>query len=91
MPITRRPSSSSNGSLSPKDVNALIGRGGRPARETPGGKNADHGEYVAVMLRIRERDLAEVDRLVDRRPVKISRNYWLLEAIHEKALREAKQ
>jgi hypothetical protein len=43
------------------------------------------------MLRIPEVNLGTVDRLVGRRAVNISRNMWILEAIHEKILRESNQ
>jgi hypothetical protein len=49
------------------------------------------GPFAAVMLRIPENNLSVVDRLVDRRAPRISRNLWILEAIHEKILRDSKQ
>lgn len=91
MPITRRPSA--NGTASAKEVNAVIARGGSVPRsngtKSPG--PVGRGPFVAVMLRIPERDLGTVDRLVGHRAVSISRNMWILEAIHEKTLRESKQ
>jgi hypothetical protein len=92
MPITRRPSA--NGSASAKDVNAVIARGGSPSRSANGVKGpgpVGGGPFAAVMLRIPENNLSVVDRLVDRRAPRISRNLWILEAIHEKILRESKQ
>jgi hypothetical protein len=43
------------------------------------------------MLRIPERNLTTVDRLVANRAPAVSRNNWILEAILEKVLRDSKQ
>jgi hypothetical protein len=92
MPITRRPSANGTAATA-KDINAVIGRGGTVPRssgtKSPG--PVGRGPYVAVMLRIPENNLGTVDRMVGRRSVSISRNMWILEAIHEKILRESKQ
>ena len=91
MPITRRPSA--NGSASPKEVNAVIARGGSVPRsngtKSPG--PVGRGPFIAVMLRIPERNLTTVDRIVANRAPAVSRNNWILEAILEKVLRDQKQ
>lgn len=90
MPITRRPSA--NGTASQKEINSVIARGGSPSRSTAKGPGPiGRGPFVAVMLRIPENNLGTVDRLVGRRAVNTSRNMWILEAIHEKILRESNQ
>lgn len=91
MPITRRPSA--NGNASAKDINAVIARGGGVPRSN-GAKSpgpVGRGPFVAVMLRIPERNLTIVDRLVSNRAPAVSRNNWILEAILEKVLRDSKQ
>jgi hypothetical protein len=89
MPITRKPKSASNGHLPKAAVSALIAKGGSPAG---GGRtlafNANRGVDIPVIVRVPESDLISVDTLVMRRPVKIPRHTWLLEAIHEKIVRE---
>jgi hypothetical protein len=90
MPITRRPTA--NGTASAQDINAVIGRGGSVPRSTANGKShgpIGRGPFVAVMLRIPKNNLKRVDRLVGNRAVNISRNMWIMEAIHEKILRES--
>lgn len=42
---------------------------------------------VTVSLRIPEGMLKEIDRAVKRRPYKMPRHMWLLEAVHEKLSR----
>jgi len=89
MPITRKPKTPANGHLQGPALNALINKGGSPAR---GGRslsfNASRGVDIPVIVRIPEADLMAVDSLVMRRPVKMPRHTWLLEAIHEKIVRE---
>lgn len=88
MPITRKPKSA-NGHLPKAEVNALINKGGSPART---GRaldfSAGRGVDIPVIVRIPESALIQVDSLVLRRPVKVPRHTWLLEAIHEKIVRE---
>jgi hypothetical protein len=83
MPITRKPKTA-NGHAPAVDVNALIHKGGSPARTG----RVMSGDEVPVIVRIPEAALIDVDDLVSRRAVKIPRHTWLLEAIHEKVHRE---
>jgi hypothetical protein len=87
MPITRKPKSV-NGHLPEAKVNALIGKGGSPSR-----RSTDRPDQVdtPVIVRIPKAELMEVDQLVEQRPVKTPRHRWLLEAIHEKIVRERKE
>jgi hypothetical protein len=39
-------------------------------------------------LRLPVMDVNEIDTLVLRRPIQTSRHHWLLEAVHEKIMRE---
>jgi len=89
MPITRKPKSA-NGHAPNADVSALIRKGGSPARA---GRAQDFssgrgGVEIPVIVRVPEAELIQVDALVLRRPVKTPRHTWLLEAIHEKIVRE---
>jgi len=82
MAITRKPKSSGAPVL--VDVDALINKGGSsPAPERDGGD-----EPVAVVLRLPSSVLTRVDAAVKARPVRTPRHTWLLEAIHEKLLRD---
>jgi hypothetical protein len=89
MPITRKPKPS-NGHSPKVDVDELIGRGGSPARGNGRVRNykAIRIVEIPVIVRIPQPDLISVDSLVQRRPVKTPRHTWLLEAIHEKIMRE---
>jgi hypothetical protein len=94
MAIARKPKSSSNGNgqASQAAINALVNKGGSTARMgRPPLDEASRWVAVPVNLRIPEADLLEVDALVQRRTVKITRHHWLLEAIHEKILREKEE
>lgn len=90
MSITRKPKPVNGNSPTKADVNALIAKGGSHARlgRGPGAFEADRGAEVPVIVRIPEADLFEVDTLVGQRAVKMPRHRWLLEAIHEKIVRE---
>lgn len=89
MPITRKPKPANGHSPAAdvKAITALIGKGGSPART---GRTAEFSTAVdiPVIVRVPEAELIAVDSLVMRRPVKTPRHTWLLEAIHEKIVRE---
>jgi hypothetical protein len=78
--ITRKPKSPSATAV--VDVDALINKGGSaPARAIEDGA-------VAVVLRLPADVLSRVDAAVKSRPIRTPRHTWLLEAVHEKLLRE---
>jgi hypothetical protein len=91
MPITRKPKPS-NGHSKSVDVETLIGRGGSPAGSRAGRPlaplNSDRGPEMHVVVSIPQSILFEIDALVRGRPVKTSRRRWMLEALHEKMMRE---
>lgn len=85
MAITRKPKSSSFIQEN-MNVEALINRGGSPARSTAGKVKDNH---VSVVLRLPAEMLERIDAEVQSRPVKTPRHTWLLEAVHEKLSRKA--
>ena len=67
------------------DIEALISKGGG----TPG-ERIDKGKdgTIAIVLRLPADMLDEVDAVVKARAVRMPRHTWILEAVHEKLLRE---
>ena len=67
------------------DVDALIGRGGSPtgavAEEAP-------TKTSPILLRIPADIMDRLDAALKARPVKLPRHTWILEAIHEKLIRD---
>ncbi len=81
MPIVRKPQRPSSANV---DVDALINRGGSPAdsaAERP-------GKTSPILLRIPADIMDRLDAELKARPVKLPRHTWILEAIHEKLIRE---
>ncbi len=67
-------------------VQALISRGGSVAEV---GSPSAEPEYSSVLLRIPSDMLARIDAMVkSRRPVRISRQAWIIETLHERLTRE---
>lgn len=70
-------------------IQALIGKGGSVAQAEVGQQPDQHKPQL-VQLRL-ERPLVErVDAVLAARMIKIPRHTWLLEAVHEKLVREEK-
>lgn len=68
-------------------VNKLISKGGSVAAP----QLDDEPQYSSVLLRLPVDMLADIDASVKRRrPVRISRQAWIIEALHERLTREAK-
>jgi hypothetical protein len=85
MAVTRKPQRARQQSPA-LDIDALINKGGSPAADSAAAAGADR--TVGVVLRLPAAMLERVDASVHGRPVKIPRHTWILEAIHEKLVRE---
>lgn len=86
MAISRKPRSS--GAPTPLvDVEALINKGG----STPKPNIEEKDGATAVVLRLPADVLTRVDGAVKARPIRTPRHTWLLEAVHEKLAREARE
>jgi len=59
------------------------------SESTPSPSRDKKNGTVTVSLRIPSAMLREIDRAVKRRPYKMPRHMWLLEAIHEKLSRSS--
>lgn len=94
MAIARKPRQNAGASVptsvSERDIEALIHKGGSVAHHTRApAAAAPSGEAPRVVLRIPAALLEEVDMAVRARRPKIPRHTWLLEAVQEKLEREA--
>ncbi len=68
-------------------VQKLINKGGSVAANQP----EDEQQFSSVLLRLPVDMLADIDASVKRRrPVRISRQAWIIEALHERLTQEAK-
>lgn len=80
--ISRKPKS--------QDIDAFIDSGLKS-----GTKNKttvdDETEVARVQLRLTKGKLREIDQILNRRKVKVSRHVWLLEAIEEKLEKESSE
>jgi len=69
------------------DVQRLIDKGGSVAKAQPD----DEQKVSSVLLRIPRDMLADIDASVKRRrPVRISRQAWIIEVLHERLIQEQK-
>ena len=72
----------------PQDIDAVINRGGTSSASQQ--ENEENKEKERIFnLRVPESLVRQVDALRKRRPGKISRNTWILEAIADKVERES--
>lgn len=69
----------------PQDIDAVINRGGSSAAS----QEENQEKERIFNLRVPESLVEKVDALRKRRPGKISRNTWILEAIADKVERES--
>jgi hypothetical protein len=90
MAIARKPTTLAR---APVNVEALINRGGNPARSNGNGHrdlpitkrgSVTNPDVTPVILRVPNETLAAIDADVTARRVKTPRHTWLLEAIAEK-------
>ena len=82
MAIARKPAP-----VSERTVEAVINKGGHVP--TPARSASARSSRTPVIVRLDPDLLARVDAAVADRPVPITRHSWILEALHEKALRES--
>ena len=69
-------------------VQKLINKGGSVAT---GQGRSDAPEFFSVLLRLPVDMLTEIDeRVKQRRPVRISRQAWIIEALHERLTKDTK-
>lgn len=83
MAIAKRPIRENKEKASDKTVDELINRGGSNPKS---GINND--EVKKVQLRISQKKLDEIDKVLEKRTVAPSRHTWILEAVYEKLMRE---
>ena len=84
MAIARKPKASAAAKPT-VDIDELINRGGSPKAASEQGTEQ---ATVPVVLRIPAAMLHDIDAAVKAQAIKTPRHRWLLEAIHEKLLRE---
>lgn len=83
MAIARKPNRTAAPAV---DVDALINRGGSPV----GGAAAEtSARATPILLRLPADLMERLETALRERPVRLPRHTWILEAIHEKLLREA--
>lgn len=80
MAITRKPTVKTTPPRGGVNVDALINKGGKPAKQTD-------ADTTSVILRLPPDMLAQIDAAVAARPIRIPRHTWILEAIFEKLQR----
>lgn len=62
----------------------VISRATKKQKEFISGKKKERSsEGKTILLRIPQDTLEKIDSVIDKRSIKIPRNTWLLEAIHE--------
>jgi hypothetical protein len=90
MPVTKKPRAASQAqtksALAEAEIQALIEKGGSIAKAE--GKAITTSKPQLVQLRLTRDVIARIDVIREARLVKIPRHMWLLEAIHEKLVRE---
>jgi hypothetical protein len=92
MPVTRKPvarpsTARTEAGADEAAIRAVIERGGTVAGE---GGRADEAVRKLLQLRLPTTLISRIDGVRRTRVVPPSRHHWILEAIHEKLLREGK-
>jgi hypothetical protein len=86
MAVTRKPKPATG--PTEKEIEAVINKGGSIARTTEPPEEGQ-GQLSSVLLRLPTDMLARIDASVKRRrPVRISRVSWIIEALQERLERE---
>ena len=79
------------------DVEALILKGGSvPASKVAQPATQDHStdekdRKIPVQLRLSPEIIREIDNLIEKRVIKVSRHAWFMEALSEKIVKERSQ
>ena len=76
--------------VSERAVDAVINKGGHVPTSARSTSASSRSSRTPVIVRFDPDLLARVDAAVADRPVPITRHSWILEALHEKALRESR-
>lgn len=84
MAIVRKPAA-----VPERAVEAVINKGGRVPAASGSAKATSGRLRTPVIVRFEPGLLARVDAAVAARELSITRHSWILEALHEKALRES--
>jgi hypothetical protein len=72
-------------------VQSLISKGGSVAAAAEGQQGPREDEYTQVLVRLPAAMLAEIDaRAKRRKPVKIARNTWMIEAFYSRLQNDEK-
>lgn len=72
------------------DIEGIIRRGGSPSVPLSGRAHGRHGEQrKGVLLNLPPETLERIAQLLARRPVRVSRQTWIEEAIEEKLRRDS--
>lgn len=90
MTITKKPRASTSLSkpiMPEADIQALIAKGGSVAQAEERKPLQDNKPQL-VQLRLDRHVIDRIDAVLDTRLIKTPRHTWLLEAVHEKLLRE---
>lgn len=80
MAISKKPQKKD---ISEKDVLSLINKGGSVAK-----REAIQNERTPVQLRMKPEIIEQIDNLINKRIVSVSRHAWFMEAIEEKIKKE---
>ena len=76
-----------NPAKSPQSVEALIMKGGTSGEGMD--ESQDETGIRMVQLRMSITDINQIDKIRKKRPGKVSRHTWIMEAIEEKLARDA--
>ena len=85
MAISRKPRPINAQSV---DIEALINKGGTPSVTVSSKTAQGANKSVPVVLRLPGDMIEQIDTVLKARPVRTPRHTWLLEAAHEKLIRE---
>jgi hypothetical protein len=83
MAIARKPQAQAAPTV---DVDALINRGGSAAGSPP--PEVATKSSTPILLRVPAEMMSQLDAALKARPVRLPRHTWILEAIHEKLIRD---
>lgn len=90
--ITKKPKKAQKSNLKDDEINALIAKGGEVPQEETVMKvriKKKATKKVPVQLRLPQQLIDQIDAVLDKRLVNISRHTWFLEAIESKLRAES--
>lgn len=77
--------------VKPSVVEELIMKGGTSGRSAADKEEADEAKLIRLQLRIPDATRQQIDKIRKKRPGKLSRHTWIMEAIEEKLARESEK